>query len=222
MVNISFKRSDPDFLAYKNPSKSFKDVCMDLILRMISRILRLLLFQGLPSLWILEKEVQHLVKPFEFALVRKFPLCKPIFHSIRKFLYNLKNSGEISVTLLDHKHVHIKLSNDLDYVSTAFIEPGDHYIGNSIANVAYGLDVSNSVHVINLPISPIANDVINILSGGLQQPFFHFIGSVDHSDWVCDLSGDNCIAREFNDGRCNVLLEDIDLNAEQVKMMDLL
>ncbi|KAI0494929.1 hypothetical protein KFK09_025075 [Dendrobium nobile] len=57
----------------------------------------------------------HLAKPFEFALVGKFPLKRLVLDAIRRFFFNLKLSGDFSVTLLDQSNVLIKLANDLDY-----------------------------------------------------------------------------------------------------------
>ncbi|KAL0924463.1 hypothetical protein M5K25_005294 [Dendrobium thyrsiflorum] len=40
---------------------------------------------------------------------------RPSLDSIRKFFFNLKLNGEVSITLLDSLHILIKLANDLDY-----------------------------------------------------------------------------------------------------------
>ncbi|KAH0450264.1 hypothetical protein IEQ34_020956 [Dendrobium chrysotoxum] len=70
---------------------------------------------GLTALWISKEEVLHLVKPFDLALIGKFPLCRPVLDSICKFFFNLKLTSAFSVTLLDQCDVLIKLSNDFDY-----------------------------------------------------------------------------------------------------------
>ncbi|PKU82066.1 hypothetical protein MA16_Dca004083 [Dendrobium catenatum] len=67
------------------------------------------------ALWFSEDEFMHLAKPFEFALVGKFPLKRPVLDAIRRFFFNLKLTGDFSITLLDQSNVLIKLSNDLDY-----------------------------------------------------------------------------------------------------------
>ncbi|XP_020699241.1 uncharacterized protein LOC110111628 [Dendrobium catenatum] len=69
----------------------------------------------MPTLWFSEDEFLHLAKPFEFALVGKFPLKRPALDSICRLFFNLKLSGNFSVTLLDQANMLIKLSNDLDY-----------------------------------------------------------------------------------------------------------
>ncbi|KAL0912310.1 hypothetical protein M5K25_018274 [Dendrobium thyrsiflorum] len=88
--------------------------------------------RGLTALWIAEEEVLHLAKPFNLALVGKFLLLRLVLDSIRKFFFNLKLTGAFLVTLLDQRHVLIKLSNDLDcgkifahrsyYISNCFMK----------------------------------------------------------------------------------------------------
>ncbi|KAH0457530.1 hypothetical protein IEQ34_012845 [Dendrobium chrysotoxum] len=58
-------------------------------------------FCGLPSLWISEQEIQALAVPFQFSLVGFFPSKHPSLDSIRRFFFNLKLNGEVSITLLD-------------------------------------------------------------------------------------------------------------------------
>ncbi|KAL0927042.1 hypothetical protein M5K25_001195 [Dendrobium thyrsiflorum] len=93
-----FKRSDLGFLTCKIPSKSFKDA-----------------LAGSDSVEFSDLKFCIFAKPFDYALVGKFPLRRPVLDSIRKFFFNLKPSGKFSVTLLDQKNVLIKLTNDLDY-----------------------------------------------------------------------------------------------------------
>ncbi|KAL0907472.1 hypothetical protein M5K25_021886 [Dendrobium thyrsiflorum] len=61
--------------------------------------------QGLLPLWMFEEEILALAAPFEIALLGKFPVKRPTLHTIRKFFFALKLSGEFSVTLLDPRHV---------------------------------------------------------------------------------------------------------------------
>ncbi|KAL0908480.1 hypothetical protein M5K25_022977 [Dendrobium thyrsiflorum] len=77
--------------------------------------IKIVSFRGLPSLWISEQEIRALAVPFQFSLVGFFPSKQPSLESIRRFFFNLKLNGEVSVTLLDPSHVLIKLANDLDY-----------------------------------------------------------------------------------------------------------
>ncbi|PKU68755.1 hypothetical protein MA16_Dca014225 [Dendrobium catenatum] len=72
-------------------------------------------FRGLPSLWVSDEEIRDLAVPFRFSLVGFFPSKRPPLDAIRKFFFNLKLNGEVSVTVLDSTHILIKLSNDLDY-----------------------------------------------------------------------------------------------------------
>ncbi|KAH0469945.1 hypothetical protein IEQ34_001503 [Dendrobium chrysotoxum] len=53
--------------------------------------------------------------PFGFSLVGKFLAHQPSLDAVKKFFFNLKSSIEFSITLLNPRHVLIKLSNDLDY-----------------------------------------------------------------------------------------------------------
>ncbi|KAH0448100.1 hypothetical protein IEQ34_021900 [Dendrobium chrysotoxum] len=76
--------------------------------------------RGLPSLWIFEEEILALFEPFKYDLVGKFLNCRPSLNSIHKFFFNLKLIGVCSVTILDERHVLIKLVNDLDYSRVLF------------------------------------------------------------------------------------------------------
>ncbi|KAL0911914.1 hypothetical protein M5K25_017850 [Dendrobium thyrsiflorum] len=53
--------------------------------------------------------------PLEFALIDKFPNYRPALNLIRKYFFNLKLSSDFLITLLDPRHVLIKLANDMDY-----------------------------------------------------------------------------------------------------------
>ncbi|KAI0530955.1 hypothetical protein KFK09_000504 [Dendrobium nobile] len=108
------KRLDAGFLAGKS-SKSFKDALSGPVDANVFPDLRVSTIRGMPALWFSEDEFMHLAKPFDFALVGKFPLKRPALDAIRRFFFNLKLTGDFSVTLLDQSNVLIKLSNDLDY-----------------------------------------------------------------------------------------------------------
>ncbi|PKU77969.1 hypothetical protein MA16_Dca011589 [Dendrobium catenatum] len=62
--------------------------------------------QGLPSLWISEVEILALVAQFE-----------TLSRCLSKNFVNLKLIGDFSITVLNSKHVLIKLVNELDYRS---------------------------------------------------------------------------------------------------------
>ncbi|KAI0488610.1 hypothetical protein KFK09_028449 [Dendrobium nobile] len=116
------KLLDPGFLAGKQ-SKSFKEVLSGSDESKGFPDYRISSIRGMPALWFSEDEFLHLAKPFEFALVGKFPLKRPALDSIRRFFFNLKLSGDFFVTLLDQANVLIKLSNDLDYGRVLLIVP---------------------------------------------------------------------------------------------------
>ncbi|KAI0495094.1 hypothetical protein KFK09_025241 [Dendrobium nobile] len=110
----SVKRLDPGFLDSKNRSKSFKEVLSGSDASKAFSDMQVTTIRGLMALWISEFEVLHLAKPFDFALVGKFPLRRPALDSIRRF-FSTSNYRVFFVTLLDHSNVLIKLCNDLDY-----------------------------------------------------------------------------------------------------------
>ncbi|KAI0528861.1 hypothetical protein KFK09_001404 [Dendrobium nobile] len=72
-------------------------------------------FRGLPALLVSDDEIKALAEPFRFSLVGFFPGKRPPLDAIRKFFFNLKLNGDVSVTVLDSTHILIKLENDLDY-----------------------------------------------------------------------------------------------------------
>ncbi|KAI0495640.1 hypothetical protein KFK09_021943 [Dendrobium nobile] len=105
----------PGFLNENSSSGSFLEVLSGASPSAEFPDLRLTTHRGLPSLWISEEEVLALVKPFEFSLIGFFPARRPSLDAIRHFFFNLKLIGTFSVTLLNARHVLIKLSKDLDY-----------------------------------------------------------------------------------------------------------
>ncbi|KAL0918592.1 hypothetical protein M5K25_010609 [Dendrobium thyrsiflorum] len=72
--------------------------------------------KGLPSLWISKEEILALAMPFEYAFVGKFSVRRPTLDNIMKFFFALKLSGDFFVTLIDPRHVLIKLLTDMDYI----------------------------------------------------------------------------------------------------------
>ncbi|KAL0927572.1 hypothetical protein M5K25_001755 [Dendrobium thyrsiflorum] len=102
MASLSLKHTDLDFLASKNHSMFFRRSWLQTT------------HYGLPTLWISKEEIQTLVALFEFVFVGKFYFQHPVLDSIRNF-FSLLSCGEFLVTLLDPRHILIKLSNNLDY-----------------------------------------------------------------------------------------------------------
>ncbi|KAL0916259.1 hypothetical protein M5K25_013753 [Dendrobium thyrsiflorum] len=96
MVNQQLKHSDLGFLDSKDTSKSFKDALAASSSSHHFPDLVCSTQRGLPSLWIFEEEILALAAPFKFALVGKFSVKRLSLNNI-------------------HKHVLIKLSNNLDY-----------------------------------------------------------------------------------------------------------
>ncbi|KAL0903986.1 hypothetical protein M5K25_026053 [Dendrobium thyrsiflorum] len=71
--------------------------------------------RGLSSLWIFDAEIRALDQPFDYVFVGKFSNRRPPLDSIRMFIFNLKLIGDCFVTVLDAKHILIKLVNIIDY-----------------------------------------------------------------------------------------------------------
>ncbi|KAI0494570.1 hypothetical protein KFK09_024708 [Dendrobium nobile] len=107
------KLKDPGFFGGISHSKSFLQALAGSSSSFPD--LRPSTFRGLPSLWVSDEEIRDLAVPFRFSLVGFFPSKRPPLDVIRKFFFNLKLNGEVSVTVLDSTHILIKLSNDLDY-----------------------------------------------------------------------------------------------------------
>ncbi|XP_020678725.1 uncharacterized protein LOC110096915 [Dendrobium catenatum] len=147
------KRLDPGFLAGKS-SKSFKDALSGPVDANVFPDLRVSTIRGMPALWFSEDEFMHLAKPFDFALVGKFPLKRPALDAIRRFFFNLKLTGDFSVTLLDQSNVLIKLSNDLDY-DRIFAHRSYFVYGCFMKIIKWSptLDLSEESHVVPVWIS---------------------------------------------------------------------
>ncbi|XP_071933805.1 uncharacterized protein [Coffea arabica] len=71
--------------------------------------------RGEPALIISRQELTALAVPFRNALIGRFALRRPPMESIRKFFVSLGLKGEVSVGLLDAKHVLIRPSLEEDY-----------------------------------------------------------------------------------------------------------
>ncbi|KAH0466622.1 hypothetical protein IEQ34_003860 [Dendrobium chrysotoxum] len=93
MVVNHVSLNDPGFLDSKNNSRSITDALPSLSSSVSFPDPKAITHGGMTALWIYEEEFEALAAPFEFAL----------------------RCGEFSITLLDPRHVLIKLSNDLDY-----------------------------------------------------------------------------------------------------------
>ncbi|KAL0906649.1 hypothetical protein M5K25_025161 [Dendrobium thyrsiflorum] len=106
---------DPGFLIGKASSRSFKDALANDSHSSNFPELKITSHRGMPSLWISEGEILAHAAPFEFALVGKFPARRPSLEAIHNFFFYLKLMGEVSVTILNMRHILIKLVNDLDY-----------------------------------------------------------------------------------------------------------
>ncbi|KAL0914258.1 hypothetical protein M5K25_014586 [Dendrobium thyrsiflorum] len=106
MAYRPLKCFDPGFLESKNSFKSFRDVLATGSSSNNFSDLVHSTHHGLPSLWISEEEILALAAPFEFALL----------------------IGDFYVTLLDPRHVLIKLSNDMDY--SRFFARRAYYVFN--------------------------------------------------------------------------------------------
>ncbi|XP_028548442.1 uncharacterized protein LOC114578970, partial [Dendrobium catenatum] len=109
------KLADPGFLGVSSSSRSFLQALSGSSSSNGFPKLKVSTFRGMPSLWISDDEILALAVPFQFSLVGFFPSKRPSLDYIRKFFFNLKLNGEVSVTLLDSSHILIKLENDLDY-----------------------------------------------------------------------------------------------------------
>ncbi|KAL0903863.1 hypothetical protein M5K25_025919 [Dendrobium thyrsiflorum] len=104
---------DSNFLGGSHHSRSFVEALAASFVSFPD--LRTSTFRGLPSLWISNLEINELAIPFQFSLVGFFPSKRPSLDSNRKFFFNLKLNGEVSITLLDSSHILIKLTNDQNY-----------------------------------------------------------------------------------------------------------
>ncbi|KAL0923173.1 hypothetical protein M5K25_007218 [Dendrobium thyrsiflorum] len=95
-MSSTFKHSDPGFLVGKNQSKSFKEVLATSDTSIDFPELKVTTLRGLLALWISKGKVLHLAKPFEYALVGKFPLRQPVI----KLTPYLDLSEESSIVLV--------------------------------------------------------------------------------------------------------------------------
>ncbi|KAL0918420.1 hypothetical protein M5K25_010427 [Dendrobium thyrsiflorum] len=116
-LSMASRLRDPGFLRGASSTISFKDALSGVAASSPSSFpdLKLSSHRGLPALIISDEELSALAAPFDFALVGKFPGNRPSIDAIRKFFFNLKLNGEVSVTVLNPRNVLIKLVNDFDY-----------------------------------------------------------------------------------------------------------
>ncbi|KAL0918752.1 hypothetical protein M5K25_010783 [Dendrobium thyrsiflorum] len=133
---------DPGFLNSGSTTCSFKVVIYGSMSCSSFLDLKSTAHCGMTTLWVTEEEVMTLEAPFQFVLVGKFPLRKPKLDLIRHFIFNLKLYGNFSVTVLDPRHVLIKLEKDL-YCSCIFVNNAIA-VGSrlSVASVLVELDIT--------------------------------------------------------------------------------
>ncbi|PKU61917.1 hypothetical protein MA16_Dca017250 [Dendrobium catenatum] len=111
----SSRLRDPGFLSGSSPLSFKQALSGTSSTSLVFPELKVSSFKGMPSLWISEMEIESLAASFEFALVGKFPTSRPSLDAVRKFFFNLKLKGEVSVTVLNQRNVLIKFFNELDY-----------------------------------------------------------------------------------------------------------
>ncbi|KAL0924892.1 hypothetical protein M5K25_005752 [Dendrobium thyrsiflorum] len=109
-----------------------------------------------------------------------------------------------------------RLGDNLEKVTSGDID--ERFLASVDAHVIFSncLDVLNMVHIINISISPISDEVIINLDGGKHLLNLNYIDPIDHSDWICSQSGDHYGDGRNNDGISNILMEDSNLNVVQV------
>ena len=72
-------------------------------------------YQGMPAIIFSKEEIAIMAAPFKLSLIGKFSFGRPSMESIRKFFTSLSLKGNWQVSLLDKRHVLIKLSLEEDY-----------------------------------------------------------------------------------------------------------
>mgnify|MGYP004712738809 CR=1 FL=1 len=71
--------------------------------------------RGEPAVRFAIDDIERVAIPFCFALVGKFSRGRPIMEEIQKFFRALDLKEEVSLGLLDRRHILIRLTNDADY-----------------------------------------------------------------------------------------------------------
>ncbi|MDD0148503.1 DUF4283 domain-containing protein, partial [Shigella flexneri] len=72
-------------------------------------------FKGEPAITFSEEEMASLNAPFRLSLVGKFTLGRPALTEIRKIIISFGLKAEISIGLLDQKHVLLRCSHEEDF-----------------------------------------------------------------------------------------------------------
>lgn len=72
-------------------------------------------FEGESNVYFFTNEVQAMAAPFKLTLVGKFSYNRPRMELIQKFFASLGLNGKSQVSLLDNRHVLIKLNVEEDY-----------------------------------------------------------------------------------------------------------
>ncbi|KAH9750076.1 hypothetical protein KPL70_005587 [Citrus sinensis] len=73
------------------------------------------LMRGEPAVIFTTEEIAAMAEPFKLALVGKFSFGRPSMDIIRKFFVSLGLKGNSQISLLDNRHILIKLSLEEDY-----------------------------------------------------------------------------------------------------------
>lgn len=73
------------------------------------------LVRGEPAVHFSAAEIQTMAEPFKLSLVGKFSFGRPPMELIRNFFVSLGLKGNCQISLLDPRHVLIKLALEEDY-----------------------------------------------------------------------------------------------------------
>ena len=73
------------------------------------------LHRGEPAVHFSTAEIQEMVEPFKLALIGKFSFGRPPMDFIRKFFTSLELKGNSQISLLDNRHILIKLEIEEDF-----------------------------------------------------------------------------------------------------------
>lgn len=108
----SFQRHPP---TNTRPCKSFVDAVADSRNSPTIPVRPTTLHRGEPAVLFTVEDVHTMAIPFKLALVGKFSNGRPSMEVIRKFFLSLGLRGEAHVSLMDDRHVLIKLQFEEDY-----------------------------------------------------------------------------------------------------------
>lgn len=71
--------------------------------------------QGESAVIFSTEEIVVIAEPFKLTLIGKFSFGRPSMDIIRKFFISLGLKGTSQISLLDNRHILIKLSSEDDY-----------------------------------------------------------------------------------------------------------